>query len=147
MDELNSPYGLEFDDTQQLVLASSELFRLSHDLNRCHDGLETAISTRVKGETKRKRYDQMKVSLSLLYFVGSVFDLATVVPTGQTAPVPPDSLLVQYAGQRWIILVARWRLREKMKLQVRKRAQIAKHVGLLEHRSAGLVEVSGSCRF
>lgn len=61
MDELNSPYGLDFDSTQQLVLASSELFRLSHDLRQRHDGLDDAISKRVRGDTKRNRYDQMKV--------------------------------------------------------------------------------------
>lgn len=63
MDELNSPVGLDFDHTQKLVLASSELFRLSHELHQRHDGLEKAISRRAKGETKRKRYDEMKVSI------------------------------------------------------------------------------------
>lgn len=62
MDELKSPSGLDFDSTQQLVLASSELFRLCHELRQRHDGLDEAISTRVRGETKRIRYDQMKVS-------------------------------------------------------------------------------------
>lgn len=62
MDELNSPFGLDFDNTQKLVLASSELFRLSRDLRQCHDGLDRAISKRVNRETKRRQYDDMKVT-------------------------------------------------------------------------------------
>eukprot|EP00892_Ulva_mutabilis_P002192 jgi/Ulvmu1/11974/UM082_0053.1 len=105
MDEINSPFGLDFDSTQQLVLASSELFRLSHQLHQCHAGLENVISNRCKGETKRNQYDQMK-----------------------------------HAGQQWIIIAAKHRLRDMMKRQVRKRFHVAKYVGLVEQRSAGLTD-------
>lgn len=61
MEEVNTPLGLDFDHTQMLVLATSELFRLSHDLSFRHRGLEDALSARNKQESKRKRYDRLKV--------------------------------------------------------------------------------------
>lgn len=61
MEEVNTPLGLDFDHTQMLVLVTSELFRLSHDLMFRHKGLEDALAARNKQESKRKRYDRLKV--------------------------------------------------------------------------------------
>jgi hypothetical protein len=61
MEEVNTPLGLDFDHTQMLVLVTSELFRLSHDLMFRHRGLEDALSARNKQDSKRKRYDRLTV--------------------------------------------------------------------------------------
>ena len=63
MDQLKDPFGLDPDSTQELVLATSETFRLGHQLLAIHKGLEDTLDARNNPQSRRKRYDRMKVWL------------------------------------------------------------------------------------
>jgi hypothetical protein len=64
--EIKSPFGLDIDSTQKLLLITSELFRLNHAFSARASGLDDALAKRNNAQSKRKRYDRMKVCTLLL---------------------------------------------------------------------------------
>jgi hypothetical protein len=71
MKELQDPFGLDPDSTQKLVLATAEVFRLVHQLQTTHQGLEVSLLSRNNAQSKRKRYDRMKVCIAMQLIAGS----------------------------------------------------------------------------
>lgn len=65
MEQIHSPFGLDVDSAQTLLLATSELFRLVNTLGHHSRGLEDALTKRNNAESRRKRYDRMKVCSTL----------------------------------------------------------------------------------
>jgi hypothetical protein len=61
MVEIKSSFGLDVDSTQKLLLITSEFFRLNHAFSARNSGLDDALAKRNNAQSKRKRYDRMKV--------------------------------------------------------------------------------------
>jgi len=61
MANLRSPFGLSVDRTQQLVLATSELFRMAQKLRVRTEGLDEILNNRNSAQSKQKRFDRMHV--------------------------------------------------------------------------------------
>ena len=61
MATLNDPFGLDPDSTQRLVLTTAETFRLAQQLLETHKGLDEALLARNSAQSKRRRYDRMRV--------------------------------------------------------------------------------------
>jgi hypothetical protein len=64
MATLLSPFGMDPDGTQNLVLVTAELFRLQQQLKIRMLGLEEILMNKSSAESRRKRYDRMKVRRS-----------------------------------------------------------------------------------
>lgn len=61
MMKLQDAFGLDPDSTKTLVLTTADVFRLVHQLHRTHKGLEDSLLSRNNAQSRRNRYDRMKV--------------------------------------------------------------------------------------
>ena len=61
METLTSPFGMDAESTQRLVLATAELFRLAQSLKLKQKGLEDALTKRNNTQSRRARFDRMRV--------------------------------------------------------------------------------------
>lgn len=65
MAQLLSPFGMDPDGTQKLVLVTAELFRLQQQLKVRMEGLEEILTNKSTAESRRLRYDRMKVRAAI----------------------------------------------------------------------------------
>jgi hypothetical protein len=63
MNQLYDPFGLDPGSTQELVLTTAETFRLAQQLDLVHKGLDEALMSRNNAQSRRRRYDRMKVCM------------------------------------------------------------------------------------